>query len=294
MMQSRVFVPLRGVFEQMGATVMWNGATDTVTARKDNTDVRMMVGSRTAYINGAAQSMDAPAHIMNGRTMVPLRFISEALGADVRWDAGLETVYIDSTGTSTSTGTSGGGAVMLTMAENTVIPVRLDKALSSNNSEEGDTFTATVNTRGEADYLGLPVGTKISGVVTKATPKAGKDPGVLGLDFQRLTMPDGRSFAIEAGLVGLDNKYVTNEDGRLVAKNDHRNDTLTYVGLGAGAGVLLSVLTDGDDWLRNGLIGAGLGWLFSEIQNNNTTPRDVSLPKDTEVGVRLDERLIVR
>src|SRR5690349_5444812 len=67
MSQSRVFVPMRGVFEQMGATVMWNGATDTVTARRDNTDVRLVVGSRTAYVNGVARSMDVPAHIMNGR-----------------------------------------------------------------------------------------------------------------------------------------------------------------------------------------------------------------------------------
>jgi len=294
MSQSRVFVPMRGVFEQMGATVMWNGATDTVTARRDNTDVRLVVGSRTAYVNGVARSMDVPAHIMNGRTMVPLRFLSESLGADVRWDAGVEAVYITTAGTSTSTGTSGGTSAMLTLAENTVIPARLDKALSSNNSDEGDTFTATINTRSDDNYLGLPEGTKIHGIVTRATPRSGKDPGVLGLDFQRITLPNGRSFAIDAGLVGLDGKYVENEDGRLVAKADHRNDTLTYVGLGAGAGVLLAVLTDSDDWLRNGLIGAGLGWLFSEIQNNNAQPRDVSLAKDTEIGVRLDERLTIR
>lgn len=294
MMQSRVFVPLRGVFEQMGAEVMWNGSTDTVTARKGNTDVQVVIGNRTAYIDGVARTMDVAPHMMNGRTMVPLRFISESLGADVRWDSALDAVYIDSTGTSTSTGTSGGTAAMLTLEENTVIPARLNTKLSSLNNQEGDTFTATINTRGEADYLGLPVGTKIHGVVTKATPRAGKDPGVLALDFTRMTLPDGRSVAIDAGLTGLDSKHVSNEDGRLVAKADHRNDTLTYVGLGAGAGVLIAILTDSDDWLRNGLIGAGLGWLFSEIQGNNAKPRDVTLEKDTEVGVRLDQRLIVR
>jgi hypothetical protein len=107
-------------------------------------------------------------------------------------------------------------------------------------------------------------------------------------------LPDGRSGIISGALTGLDDKYVTDENGRLVAKSDHRNDTLTYVGLGAGAGVLIAILTDSDDWLRNGLIGAGLGWLFSEIQNNNSRPRDVTLAEDTAVGVRLDSRLVVR
>jgi hypothetical protein len=99
---------------------------------------------------------------------------------------------------------------------------------------------------------------------------------------------------IEAGLTGLDSKHVTNEDGRLVAKTEHRNDTLTYVGIGAGAGALVALLTDSGDLVRNGLIGAGLGWIYSEIQRNNQKPRDVVLTKDTEVGVRLDQRLIIR
>lgn len=294
MMQSRVFVPLRGVFEQMGAEVMWNGPSQLVTARKGNQDVQLKIGSRTAWIDGVAQTMDVAPHIMDGRTMVPLRFISESLGADVRWDAGADAVYITSVGTSASTGTSSGNAAMLTLAENTVIPVRLDRELSSNNNIKGDTFSATINTKGGPDYLGLPVGTKVYGVVSKAEPRKGEDPGVLALDFQRIALPDGRSIPIEAGLTGLDSKHVTNEDGRLVAKTEHRDDTLTYVGIGAGAGVLVAILTDSDDWLRNGLIGAGLGWLYSEVQRNNSKPRDVRLTKDTEVGVRLDKRLMIR
>lgn len=294
MSQSRVFVPLRGVFEQMGATVMWNGSNQMVTARRGNTDVQLTIGSRTAYVNGTPVGLDVAPHMMNGRTMVPLRFISETLGADVRWDAGVDAVYITTAGTSTTTGTSGGTAAMLTIPENTVIPVMLDRKLSSNVSREGDLFTVTLDTNGTNDYLGLPAGTKIHGIVTKATPRAGQDPGVLALDFQRITLPDGRSSAIDGALTGLDDKYVINENGRLVAKQDNRNNTLTYVGLGAGAGVLIAMLTDSDDWLRNGLIGAGLGWLFNEIQGNRTQPRDVSLDQGAEMGVRLDSRLVLR
>jgi hypothetical protein len=294
MSQNRVFVPLRGVFEKMGATVMWNGSTQMVTARRNNTDVQLTIGSRTAYVDGQPMSMDVAPHMMNGRTMVPLRFISETLGADVRWDAGVDAVYITSAGTSTSTGSSGGNAAMLTLPENTVIPVMLDRQLSSNMSREGDRFTATLDTNGSTDYLGLPKGTKLHGIVTKATPRSGQDPGVLALDFQRIELADGRGSNIDGALTGLDDKYVTNEDGRLVAKTAHRNDTLTYVGIGAGAGVLIAILTDSDDWLRNGLIGAGLGWLYNEITRNNNQPRDVTLTEGTEVGVRLDSRLVLR
>lgn len=294
MSQNRVFVPLRGVFEQMGATVMWNGSTRMVTARRANTDVQLTIGSRTAYVDGAPVALDVAPHMMNGRTMVPLRFISETLGADVRWDSGVDAVYITTVGTSTSTGTSGGTAAMLTIPENTVIPVKLDRQLSSNLSREGDMFTATLDTNGTTDYLGLPTGTKVHGIVTKATPRAGNDPGVLALDFQRITLPDGRSATIDGALTGLDDKHVTNENGRLVAKADKRNNTLTYVGLGAGAGVLIALLTDSDDWLRNGLIGAGLGWLFNELQGNQSQPRDVNLTQGAEMGVRLDSRLVLR
>jgi hypothetical protein len=239
-------------------------------------------------------TLDAVPYMVNGRTMVPLRFISETLGADVRWDAGIDAVYITTAGTNTTTGTSGGTAAMLSLAENTVIPVMLDRQLSSNVSREGDRFTATVDTKGASDYLGIPKGSKIHGIVTKATPRAGSDPGVLALDFNRIELPDGRGAAIDAGLTGLDDKFVTDENGRLVAKANHRNDTLTYVGLGAGAGVLIALLTDSDDWLRNGLIGAGLGWLYNEITRNNNQPRDVTLTEGTAVGVRLDSRLVLR
>lgn len=292
-MQGRVFVPLRGVFEQMGATVMWNGPAQLVTARKGSTDVQLKIGSRTAWVNGASRPLDVAPYVEGSRTMVPLRFISESLGADVRWDAVAEAVYISASGSSATAGTSAGGVSTLSLAENTVIPVLLDRELSSNKSLKGDRFSATIDTKGEADYLGLPKGTKVDGKVTKATPKSGKDPGVLALEFDRITLPDGRTARIEAGLTGLDSKYVTNEDGRLVAKKDHRDDTLTYVGIGAGAGVLVAILTDSDDWLRNGLIGAGLGWLYGEIQRNNSKPRDVTLARGAEVGVRLDKRLIL-
>ncbi|MEW5922341.1 MAG: copper amine oxidase N-terminal domain-containing protein, partial [Bacillota bacterium] len=94
--QGRTLVPLRTIFEALGADVRWDGTTWTVTATKGQTTVRLTVGVRTAYKNGAPVNLDVPAKIVNGRTLVPLRFVSEALGAKVNWDTKTQVVTIRS------------------------------------------------------------------------------------------------------------------------------------------------------------------------------------------------------
>lgn len=91
---SRVLVPLRGIFERMGATVEWRPATRTVLAASGSTLVELQIGSRIARVNGSPVTLDVPAMIIGGRTLVPLRFISESLGAGVQWDAAARTVLI--------------------------------------------------------------------------------------------------------------------------------------------------------------------------------------------------------
>ncbi len=92
----RILVPLRGVFERLGATVQWNPATNTAIAVRDATQVQLTVGSPQAYVNGRAVILDVPALIVGGRTLVPLRFVSETMGAQVNWDDRTRTVYIAS------------------------------------------------------------------------------------------------------------------------------------------------------------------------------------------------------
>jgi hypothetical protein len=81
----RVLVPLRAIFEKLDATVDWDSITNTVTAVKDTDTVKLTVGNRTAYKNNTAVELDVPSKVVNGRTLVPIRFVSEALGAVVRW-----------------------------------------------------------------------------------------------------------------------------------------------------------------------------------------------------------------
>lgn len=92
----RILVPLRGVFERLGAAVQWNPSTNTAIAVRGATQVQLTVGSRQAYVNGRAVILDVPALMVGGRILVPLRFVSEAMGAQVTWNDQARTVYITS------------------------------------------------------------------------------------------------------------------------------------------------------------------------------------------------------
>lgn len=101
----RVLVPLRGIFEALGAEVKWDSTAKTVFSEKDGVSVKLTIGQKTAYVNNRAVELDVPAQIVNGRTLVPLRFVSESLGAKVNWDGANKIVTITSTPTSTPTPT---------------------------------------------------------------------------------------------------------------------------------------------------------------------------------------------
>ncbi|MFZ5651033.1 MAG: helical backbone metal receptor [Bacillota bacterium] len=96
----RTLVPLRAIFEALGAKVDWEGTTGTVTAVKDGTIIKLVIDSTTALKNDEKANLDVPAKIFNGRTLVPLRFVSEALGARVDWDEANREVLIAAGGVS--------------------------------------------------------------------------------------------------------------------------------------------------------------------------------------------------
>lgn len=92
----RTMVPMRTIFEAMGATVNWDGTTQTATGIKGDKTVILPLGSLNPTINGQAKPLDVAATIVNGRTLAPLRFIGEAFGGSVRWDGTTQTIYITS------------------------------------------------------------------------------------------------------------------------------------------------------------------------------------------------------
>ena len=87
-------VPLRAILENIGGTITWNDSSQTITVRKSATTITLTIGSLTPTINGQITNMDAPAQIVNGRTLVPLRFIVDALGCKTTWDGEKRVIYI--------------------------------------------------------------------------------------------------------------------------------------------------------------------------------------------------------
>jgi len=94
MIGGRTMLPLRAIFEQMGADVEWNAATQTATATKGGTVVVLTVGSVSPTVNGVVVPIDQPGIIIDGRTLAPLRFVAEAFGGTVEWDAATQTATI--------------------------------------------------------------------------------------------------------------------------------------------------------------------------------------------------------
>ena len=94
----RTLVPMRGIFEALGADVSWIEPTRTVVGSRDRKYVKLRIDSDTYYVNGIEQEnkLDVAATIINGRTMVPVRFIAESFGENVSWDGDTKTVKITS------------------------------------------------------------------------------------------------------------------------------------------------------------------------------------------------------
>jgi hypothetical protein len=289
----------------MGATVDWDNATRTVTASRGNMDLILPLGSRIATVNGREVTLDVPARTMGGSTMVPLRFIGEALGARVSWENPTQTVYIETEGrrgvaayrdrpsdrvntVDRRTARAYRRASRVSLPTGTVIPVQLDEELGSDISRVGDTFTATV-VSGSTD-AGLPEGTKVEGVVREAISSRNGKPGVLDVDFTRIKFPGGESKVLDGRLTSLDSKSVERtESGRLTAKAGRSDqERLKWVGIGAGAGLLISTLTKGNA-LVDTLLGAGAGYLYDALQRKGAG--NVSLKSGTEFGVKLDKPL---
>lgn len=94
LINDRTMVPIRAIFESMGADVQWDEATDTAICTKDETVVKMTIDSTTMYIDDQEIKMDVSPVIIDGRTLAPARYVAEAFGADVQWSEKNNTVVI--------------------------------------------------------------------------------------------------------------------------------------------------------------------------------------------------------
>jgi len=211
----RVLVPLRGVFEQMGATVDWNPSTRMVTAHRGGSDVELRIGDRNATVNGTNMTLDVPAMIIGSSTMVPIRFVSEALGAQVGWMEADHLVSINTMG-------SGNGAAVVQqppqrlrrflIPANTNISATLDRGLGTWRTIRGQAFSATVDNAALGNRVSIPDGAHLEGHV--ASVRADRYGGaMIELTVDRLRMPNGRTIPITGWVASIDNGRLV-RDGR--------------------------------------------------------------------------------
>ncbi len=97
----RTLLPVRTVVEEMGGTADWNGETREVTLKYGTDEIKLTIDSSTAVLNGEEKKLDVIPAIMNGRTMLPIRFIAESFKFGVAWDGKTQTVTLTKTNSET-------------------------------------------------------------------------------------------------------------------------------------------------------------------------------------------------
>jgi len=94
LLDNRVLIPARAMFEALGAQIGWEENTRTVTAMTSEKNVAMQIDNTQMRVNGLTTELDVAPRILINRTLVPARAISESLGANVEWDEERQTVVV--------------------------------------------------------------------------------------------------------------------------------------------------------------------------------------------------------
>ncbi|MDR2940922.1 MAG: copper amine oxidase N-terminal domain-containing protein [Clostridiales bacterium] len=97
-LDNRLLVPIRAISENLGAEVLWEGATRQATVVSGTTTIRFTLDSQVAYINNVAVTLDTKPVVRDNRSLLPMRFVAENIGAHVAWSANTRTVFIQDEG----------------------------------------------------------------------------------------------------------------------------------------------------------------------------------------------------
>ncbi|MCR3956250.1 MAG: stalk domain-containing protein [Gudongella sp.] len=174
--EGRTLVPLRAIFESLEAEVEWDPIDRKVTSTKGETTIVLYIGNTKATVNGETIIMDVPPRIINGRTLVPVRFITEAFGGDVKWDGIDRIVNILTDINEVETGLNIPG-LNLTQNEFTALPNWVKEGLNLSMIDKGYDSAKIY-----LDSLSVQKGVKISDI----QPADGN--GIFGYDIHQTVM----------------------------------------------------------------------------------------------------------
>lgn len=103
-------VPFRAIFEKLGLEVGWDGETQTVTGTKEGLAIQLAIDETEALVNDRQSVLELAPRLIEGNTLVPLRFVSEASGKEVTWNQSIRTIHLKSPSVPKGTSNNGGGA----------------------------------------------------------------------------------------------------------------------------------------------------------------------------------------
>lgn len=259
----RVLVPLRGVMEKLGAYVGYEPGTKTVTASRSGVDLTLRLGERSAIVNGRTVGLDVPAQEFHGSTMVPLRFVGEALGAEVRWNAATSTVDI-----ATAAGGPAEDPNQYTPPQGGGGTPTGDVSISSFTAEPSGIVRAGGQVR--MTLVGTPGGRasfSIPGVV-QDVPMAEQQPGVYVGTFRA---PEDNVNVTRANAIG---RLVVNGKERLIQAGD-------AIGIDTQAPAITSVTPDPNSRVTRNR--PNISATFEENSGSGVDPNSVELRLDNRV-----------
>jgi hypothetical protein len=175
--------------------------------------------------------------------------------------------------------------------QGTVLALRMETHLNSKSSQVGDPFTATVKDAVVVnDTVAIPAGSKIEGHVTVVEPaRRLSRSGTIAVEFDRLILPNGRSYRIYGELTSLDpdERKKIDEESR-VSGGSTRKRTIVFIGGGAGVGAVIGVLSGGG---KGAAIGTGVGAAIGAAGVLLSKGYEAEVNPGTEFGLELVERL---
>lgn len=158
---NRTYVPIRATCDALGLTIDWNKKTETLTFTRDNIVISHTMRSNTVYTNGVAKNYDTKSINVNNRTLMPIRMLADAIGANVEWNDKARSVYITSDSTNNNSTASSAAINSVSSAASsanhgdrvtvTVIANSATDKVKLTNSANNDTLTEVTEYNTESD-----------------------------------------------------------------------------------------------------------------------------------------------